>query len=158
MSLTRKGTRVTVTKENFHILINQIRPELACKSPQTALAVYLIKARTGDSHRRIYSLLCMSKSSITRLLDAAREALINAFVPLHLGLNHLSRNDLINRNLTIPEGLFGNREERVPIIICDGTYIYLQKSSNYLFKKKPIVCTNTAIWLSHFYLSPVMGI
>ncbi|CAK1597634.1 unnamed protein product [Parnassius mnemosyne] len=36
-----------------------------------------------------------------------------------------TRNDLINRNLLLPEGLFGNKEARVPIIICDGTYIYI---------------------------------
>ncbi|CAK1579194.1 unnamed protein product [Parnassius mnemosyne] len=46
-----------------------------------------------------------------------------------------TRNDLINRNLLLPEGLFGNKEARVPIIICDDTYIYLQKSSNYMFQK-----------------------
>ena len=77
-----------------------------------------------------------SPLSVTRLLQAAREALLRAFVPSYLGISHISREQLINRNLTIPEGLFGNREERVPIVICDGTYIYLQKSSNYLFQKK----------------------
>lgn len=84
-------------------------------------------------------LYCLNKTSIARFLNAAREALLRLFVPLHLGLHHISREELINKNLIIPVGLFGNREEeRVPIVICDGTYIYLQKSSNYLFKKKNI--------------------
>ncbi|XP_028157568.1 uncharacterized protein LOC114350796 [Ostrinia furnacalis] len=125
-----------LSKQNYNIIFNQISPAMTCKKPRTALGAYLIKARTGDSHRRISSLLCVSKSAITRLLNAAREALITIFVPIHLGVNHLSREELINRNLIIPEGLFGDREERVPIVIFDGTYIYLQKSSNYLFQKK----------------------
>lgn len=125
-----------LTKEKYNNILNIIRPALISKTPQTALGVYLIKVRTGDSHERISSLLHMPKSSVTRLLKAAREALLSLFVPQHLGINHITRQQIINRNLVIPEGLFGNREERVPIVICDGTYIYLQKSSNYLFQKK----------------------
>lgn len=50
------------------------------------------------------------------------------FVPLHLGLSHMSRQDVASRNTTIPNGFFGNPdspiEDRQAIIICDGTYIY----------------------------------
>lgn len=125
-----------LTKENYFNVLNHIRPALTCKTPETALGVYLFKVRSGDSHRRISSLLCLSKSSVTRLLNEARKALSSVFVPLHLGLNNQNRESIINRNLIIPEGLFGNRQERVPIVICDSIYKYLQKSSNYLFQKK----------------------
>ncbi|CAK1587666.1 unnamed protein product [Parnassius mnemosyne] len=125
-----------LTKENYLIILNQISPALGCKFQKTALGAYLIKIRTGDSHERISSLLGISKTELVRLLQRAREALTSLFVPHHLGLNHITRDDLISRNLLIPEGLFGNREERKPIVICDGTYIYLQKSSNYFFQKK----------------------
>lgn len=62
------------------------------------------------------------------------------FVPQHLGFDHLSREDVARRNLTVPDNLFGNpdslRSERKAITICDGTYIYIQKSSNYFFQRK----------------------
>ncbi|KAL0850182.1 hypothetical protein ABMA28_012054 [Loxostege sticticalis] len=126
-----------VTKSQFMAILNEI-PILSENSnhPRTALGLYLLKSRTGDSHDRIASLFQISKSSLGRLLAKARDALKTQFVPLHLGTNHISRNDLMSRNLLIPEGLFGDALNRRAIIICDGTYVYLQKSSNYFFQKK----------------------
>ncbi|CAH2109185.1 unnamed protein product [Euphydryas editha] len=43
--------------------------------------------------------------------------------------------DIAKRNLSIPNTLFGNNN-RPAIAIFDGTYVFLQKSSNYLFQKK----------------------
>lgn len=58
-------------------------------------------------------------------------------VSRYLGPNHITHIDIVNRNLSIPNALFGNTlENRPAIAIFDGTYIYLQKSSNYLFQKK----------------------
>ncbi|RVE41952.1 hypothetical protein evm_013392 [Chilo suppressalis] len=53
------------------------------------------------------------------------------------GPNHMTHRDIVNRNLSIPNALFGSSSENRPAIaIFDGTYIYLQKSSNYLFQKR----------------------
>lgn len=64
------------------------------------------------------------------------------FVPQHLGLEHISREGVAERNLYIPNSLFGNPgsniEERKAIVILDGTYIYVQKSSNYSYQKKDL--------------------
>ncbi|KAJ8720700.1 hypothetical protein PYW08_006165 [Mythimna loreyi] len=74
------------------------------------------------------------------MLKTGRIALMQDFVPLHLGFDHLSREDVARRNLTVPDNLFGNPDsppnERKAITICDGTYIYIQKSSNYFFQRK----------------------
>lgn len=71
------------------------------------------------------------------------------FVPLHLGLPHISRVDVATKKLYIPESLFGNPgsdlENRKAIVIMDGTYIYVQKSSNYAYKKKHIHFINIGI-------------
>lgn len=45
----------------------------------------------------------------------------------------ISRAEIALRNLTIPNGLFGG--EGKPIVIMDGTYLYVQKSSNYMYQK-----------------------
>lgn len=107
-----------------------------CKIPKTALGLFFVKARTGDSHERLSTLFRMSKVTVTRLLKKAREALLTQYVPNHLGLGHISRENIINKNLIIPEGLFGNREERKPIIIFDGTYIYIYTEVIKLFVSK----------------------
>ncbi|KAH9636739.1 hypothetical protein HF086_007637 [Spodoptera exigua] len=62
------------------------------------------------------------------------------FVPLHLGFNHLTVQDVASRNKIIPEGLFGNPDlppdVKPAIVICDATYVFVQSSSNYLFQKQ----------------------
>ncbi|KAH9641226.1 hypothetical protein HF086_000061 [Spodoptera exigua] len=57
-------------------------------------------------------------------------ASLRDFVPRNLGLSHVTREDISRRNLLIPNGLFGGAN-RKPIVIADGTYIYIEKSSNY---------------------------
>lgn len=62
------------------------------------------------------------------------------FVPQHLGYDHITREEVIARCLAIPNALFGNPDapirDRRAIVIVDGTYIYLQRSSNYYFQRK----------------------
>ncbi|PZC74847.1 hypothetical protein B5X24_HaOG207111 [Helicoverpa armigera] len=49
------------------------------------------------------------------------------------------REDVAGRNLTVPDNLFGNPDslhsERKAITICDSTFIFIQKSSNYFFQR-----------------------
>lgn len=77
----------------------------------------------------------MSRRKLERFLPIVRECLSNDYVVLHLGVDHITRNDILQRNLTIPRALFGNDENSKAIIICDGTYIYINKSSNFLFQR-----------------------
>lgn len=70
-------------------------------------------------------------------MRSVRNALMLEFVPRHLGYDHISREEVISRCLAIPNALFGGRdgEERC-LTIHDGTYIYLQRSTNYYFQRK----------------------
>ncbi|RVE41348.1 hypothetical protein evm_014002 [Chilo suppressalis] len=104
------------------------------RNGELALIGYLIKLRTGDSDERISTLLNIPRSSLTKLLGTAREILNEEFIPRNLGIHHISRSEISDRNLIIPNGLFGG-EDRKPIILIDGTYLYVQKSSNYLYQK-----------------------
>lgn len=109
-----------------------------CRQPNTALGVYLTKIRTGDPNQRIATLFGLSRRTLERHLNIARLCLTNDFVPQHLGFDHLTREDIIRRNLIVPNHIFGNngpQNNRKVIAICDGTYIYIQKSSNYLFQR-----------------------
>lgn len=87
------------------------------------------------SDERTASLLQTPRSTLERLMSMASELVHQDFVPKHLGINHITHAQIARRNLLIPNGLFGG-EDRKPIVIADGTHIYVQKSSNYLYQKK----------------------
>lgn len=102
----------------------------------TALGAYLMKLRTGDSDERISSFLQIPRSKLERLMAQAREKLHQDFVPMNLGIGHITGEQIAERNLILPNGLFGEVSgERKPVVI-DGTYIYVEKSSNCLHQKE----------------------
>lgn len=107
---------------------------------KTCLAIYLTKLRTGDSDNRLSTLYNMPRSTLESYLKKMRNYFINHFVPNHVGLQHTTREEVAQRNLLIPNNLFGSPNisiEQMPAIaICDGTYIFIQKSSNYLYQKR----------------------
>lgn len=123
--------------QQFRIILQQT-PSLSrrSKKPRTALGIYMTKLRTGEPNQRLSTLFNISRSSLERYLVLARKCLIKDYVGRHLGLNHITRDELLARNLTIPKTLFGDDENSKLILIFDGTYIYIQKSSNFLFQRE----------------------
>lgn len=128
-----------MTLEQFHQILEETPTLRHSKNPSLALGIFLCKIRTGDSNERLASLLNISRRKLERLIQQAADALTVDFVPRHLGIDHISREEIINRNLSIPDALYGNpgsaNEERKLMFIFDGTYIYVQKSSNFLFQR-----------------------
>lgn len=111
----------------FLILYNELH--LQVRSPKTSLAAFLIKLRTGDSDRRLSTLLDIPRATLESRMNKVRTSFLEHFVPMQIGLQHLSRDAVSERNLSIPNAFFGSPDEngRPAIIICDGTYIYIQK-------------------------------
>ncbi|XP_046976180.1 uncharacterized protein LOC124542264 [Vanessa cardui] len=134
--------------EEFNRLLEQT-PSISQRSqrPKTVLGAYLTKIRTGEPNERLSSRLDMSRRTLERKLELARECLTNEFVPRQLGWDHISGEEILARNSTIANAIFGVDNEVPPaILICDGTYIYIQKSSNFFyFRSNHIVCTNSEI-------------
>lgn len=120
--------------QQFNTILNQT-PSISERSnrPRTVLGIYLCKLRTGETDERLATLFGMSRRTLERKLAIARECLQVDFVSRHLGFNHITRNDVLERNLMIPKGIFGDENNTKTIIICDGTYIFIEKSSNFLF-------------------------
>ncbi|CAG4951587.1 unnamed protein product [Parnassius apollo] len=86
-----------ITKDNFINILNVISPALTCKNQKIALGIYLVKARTGDSHERIASLFHLTKSSITRLLRVAKEALLRYYELLYTSIKCHCQYDIFSR-------------------------------------------------------------
>lgn len=80
------------TIEQFNSILEQM-PSLkrTCNKFKTALAIYLIKLRTGEPDARLADMFHMSRRSLERLLKTARDCLYQDFVPLHLGWGHMTR-------------------------------------------------------------------
>lgn len=125
-----------ISREQFNILLNQI-PTLhdRSKSPKIDLAVYLCKLRNGEPNNRIGSLFNCSKHTIGRKICLVRSCLTNDFVLLHMGLDHITRDEIIERNRILPNYIFGNDDNPKAIIILDGTYLFTEKSKNFLFQR-----------------------
>ncbi|XP_052742778.1 uncharacterized protein LOC112055836 [Bicyclus anynana] len=130
-------TWVGLNKTQFNQMFHEVPQLLEIPKASLALAAYLMKLRTGDSDERLSILLKVSRRTLENWIHKVRDLLTEYFVPRFLGLNHINRQQIIDRNLTIPKALFGNFEgiDR-PIVIFDGTYSYIEKSSNYLYQKK----------------------
>lgn len=131
--------RLGVSRDQFMNILEQT-PSLSNVStrPKTSLACYLMKLRSGEANERLATLFNMSRRTLERHLTFARDSLLLDFVPRHLGYDHLNRIDVANRNLQVPNAIFGNANalNRKAIVIADATYIYIQKSANYLFQKR----------------------
>lgn len=123
-------------RATFNELLSQI-PSLqeSSSTPRQDLAIYLCKIRTGEANNRIASLFNISEVTIGRKIRKVRRCLTTDFVPAHLGLDHITRDEVVERNRVLPNVLFGNEESPKAILICDGTYIYIEKSSNFLFQR-----------------------
>lgn len=106
----------------------------------------------------------LSKVTVGRKIKLARSALEKDFVSKHV--NFLpTRENLINESMC--QTLFS--EDKV-VLICDGTYIYINKSRNYEFQKstytdqkkrhfvKVIMCvtSNGRMHLGHILLITMM--
>ncbi|CAH2088964.1 unnamed protein product [Euphydryas editha] len=106
-----------LTKAQYQQILSEV-PRLSNKYRGSfALAAYLMKLRTGDSDERMSALLQVPRSTLERLMNMA-QILNQDFVPRNLGINHISRAEIAQRNLTIPNGLYGGGERR-PIINAD---------------------------------------
>lgn len=129
-----------VTKENFNDMHSYIKEEVRntpARSTRTSLGIYLFKMKSGISNKVLSTVFNISKSSIRRAVSSVRLALMKKFVPQHLGLQHISREEII-RNHTRPlaQTLFGDLGNTQAIIVLDGTYIYIQKSGNFQFQRR----------------------
>jgi hypothetical protein len=147
-----------VSKSQFEDLLEHVGKRIRTsgnRSKRDVLGVFLMKLRTGMSHSEIASLFRMSIKTIHNCVRSSRQAFLakGGFVEQNIGVKHTSRENLIrNHTTTFAKALFG---ENKLILVEDGTYIYIQKSSDYLFARhtlsaykhryllKPMVCCTT---------------
>ncbi|CAM4836812.1 unnamed protein product [Rotaria magnacalcarata] len=107
------------------------------RSVRVALAVFLAKLRLGLSNRVLACLFRLtSKRSVSRICHQVRVAIMQDFVPYHVGFQHVSRETILTQHqTTVATELVTNGPDQV-VLIADGTYFFCQKSSNNEFQRR----------------------
>lgn len=105
------------------------------RTAASALYMYLMKMRTGLPNEDIAIQFHVSKSTVNRLISQVRVVLKNDLVPQYV--NHIrTRQELIEHNTEMSNGLFDADNEGKVMLVCDATYIFIDKSRNYIHQKK----------------------
>ncbi|CAF1117325.1 unnamed protein product [Rotaria magnacalcarata] len=124
----------------FDIMLDMLSPFLrsSCsREPRNAIAIFWIKAKTDLSFNQIGSLFNYTGDSETRrkrvadTFDSVRILLVRNFVPLNLGVYHLTRDQALIHNTAFSKEFWDNKVT----IIWDGTYIYIEKSSDHYLNR-----------------------
>lgn len=132
----------------------------------TTVGIFFFKLRSGLSNKLLSTLFGITKSSIRRAIASVRKCLMSQFVPRHLGLDHISREELIaNHTRPLAQSLFtsDSGDSAKLILVLDGTYIYIQKSQNYTFQRRsysihkgrPLVKPMVIVTTTGYYLTIV---
>lgn len=98
------------------------------------LLLFLCKLRQGLSDDFLKVIFrYTSRQAVSLVITTVRRSLMVRFVPLNIGLNSITREQYIQRHVTdfANELYNSNRDLRVAIAYIDGTYAYIQKSSNF---------------------------
>lgn len=99
-----------------------------------SLYMDLMKLRTGRTNDDIGRTFSITRTAVTERLNKVRRAMENDFVFENVNFV-LSRDQLAQRSTLLSQMLFCNGDISRPVLVLDGTYVYVQKSSNYEFQK-----------------------
>jgi len=127
-----------LTKKNFTDLYNEINKLWDYNfNLKNILFFYLMRLRLGLTSKKITSIFPIAaQTSMYRHLKKLREFLMKNFVEQNLGVHHVTRRIIQAKHTTqISKTIFGSEEDSI-ITVWDGTYVYIQKSSNYSFQRQ----------------------
>lgn len=119
-----------------------------------SLYLYLMKLRSGRSHDDLGRIFNITKGTVSKRMNKVRQAMEDDFI--YQNVNFLrSREELSKHTTNFSQILFCDSDKSRPVLVLDGTYLYIQKSTNYEFQKlsynghkkrnfiRVMVCTTT---------------
>ena len=133
-------------KEQFNNMLDDLvdMRSTTNRDNTSLLAMFWVKMKTGLSFGQITTLFNLHPVQQLSCVAVAihhsvEEQLVKHFVPNHIGVDSLTRENAITLATTYSRSVFG--ENRV-ISIWDGTYLYMQKMKTMNWpEKKNIFCT-----------------
>ncbi|XP_071172158.1 uncharacterized protein [Mytilus edulis] len=128
------------SKENFNDLCSIVQKgnlrDSRIRSVRTCIGIFLTKLKSALSNKLLSTLFNLGKDSVKRAIVSARKYLSEHFVSSNLGFNHIRREEVImSHTRPLAQSLFG-KGMYPAIVVADGTYIYIQISSQFKFKRK----------------------
>ena len=127
-----------LNREHFDDLLSHVQQDLrnsAVRSVRQALGLLLCKLRMDNSQEQLRRLCGMSQPTVSEAISAVLNALDQNFTPLNLGYDHISREDFIAQHQTDVTTVLCNRQPNAAVAVLDGTYLEVQKSSNFCFQR-----------------------
>ena len=128
------------------------------RSHRVALAIFLAKMRLGLSNSVLASMFRLKgKRQVSGVIHAVRLALSKTIVPRYLGFEHIDRRTVLREHQTAIAIRLMTGSTSQLVIVMDGTYFFVQKSSDNLFQRrsfsihkhrnliKPMIITATVI-------------
>ena len=126
------------TKSQLTAMHQVLKQRGSCKrSSIDTIAMFWIKLKTNLSFNQIASLFNLGTDAagrmvVSRAFHSVAEQLNANFVPFHLGVEHISRQDAMEHMTTFSNMFFDYNL----VTIWDGTYYYIEKSNQYDFSRK----------------------
>lgn len=120
------------------------------KTASDALFMYLMKLRTGYSNDEIGDYFSVSRFVVAQRLSTVRDVMYTNLAPKYVNQVR-TREELLGHSSRLCNNLFDPENQKVKLI-CDGTYLFIEKSGNHSFQKKT--------YSSHKkrnYLKPMVG-
>lgn len=133
------NTLIGISKDNFFDLTSNITSlrNTKCRSVKNAIGILLFKLKSGLSNGVLATLCGMrSRRQVAEIVRTARIAMMQYFVSMNFGFDHTTRESIVDHHTTdISKQLFTDPISDTVIMVLDGTYIYIQKSSSYKFQR-----------------------
>jgi hypothetical protein len=100
------------------------------------LILYLVRLRHGISINKTVNIFpLLNEWTVYRQFKKLRTFLMENFVSRNLGINNVTREDInLKYTKSLSQKLY-NLENDSIVTVWDGTYVYIEKSSNYKFQK-----------------------
>jgi hypothetical protein len=114
------------------------------RTPKISVGLFLMKMKCALSHKLLSILFKISISSVRRAVHTIRQAFMRSFVPLYLGFESITREQIIkDHTRPLAKTLLGGDDDGL-ILVLDGTYIYIyiySKKQQFHLSKKIVQCS-----------------
>lgn len=107
------------------------------RSLRVALAVFLCKMRLGLANSVLAAMFQLkNRRVVSQIIFFCTKDPNENFVPMYIGFGHIDRETVINRHSSaVATNLLTDSNNNLAIVI-DGTYLYIQKSSDNEFQRR----------------------
>lgn len=106
------------------------------RSVRNALAMFLLLLRNNMKQEVIAHNFSTTQQVVSKTIDAVPLALEENFVPNYLGYHHITREEALEKHsIKLTSKVLKQPESRL-CLICDGTYNYIEKPSDFELQRK----------------------